>query len=79
MLAAVRPPVGDAAEWAPWTARRYDDSKSTVNNRIHRILRQTGRVILLTAAFLYFLIDLIFFSIVRPLRRRLMALKWVTT
>ena len=54
------PPVGDAAEWALWTARRYDDSKSTVNNRIHRILRQTGRVILLTAAFLYFLIDLIF-------------------
>ena len=55
----------------------HDGSGSTVNNRIHRILRQTGRAILLTGAFLYFLIDLIFFSIVRPLRRRLMALKWV--
>ena len=63
MLAAVRPPVGDAAEWGSVrTARRYDDSKSTVNNEIRRILRQTGRAVLLTVAFLYFLIDLIFFQ-----------------
>jgi hypothetical protein len=31
----------------------------------------------LTIAVLYFLIDLIFLSVVRPLRRRLVALKWV--
>ena len=50
---------------------------SIVNKRFHEILRRTGRAILLPVAFLYFLIDLIFFSIVRPLRRRLMALKWI--
>jgi len=48
-----------------------------MTNRIIRVLRYAGRAILLTVAFLYFLIDLIFFSIVRPIRRRLMALKWV--
>jgi hypothetical protein len=59
LFAAVRRRSG-AAGWALWTAHRYDGSGSTVNNRIHRILRQTGRAILLTVAFLYFLIDLIF-------------------
>ena len=48
-----------------------------MNKRFHGILRRTGRAILLPVAFLYFLIDLIFFSIVRPMRRRLMALKWI--
>jgi hypothetical protein len=32
---------------------------------------------LLTVAALYFLIDLIFLSVVRPLRQRIMVLKWV--
>jgi hypothetical protein len=41
-----------------------------------RVRRYAGRTIILPVAFLYFLIDLIFFSIVRPLRRRLMALRW---
>jgi hypothetical protein len=41
------------------------------------ILRHTARAILLTVAVLYFVIDLIFLSVVRPLRRRLMALKWI--
>ena len=35
------------------------------------------RGVLLTVAVLYFLIGLIFLSIVRPLRRYLMALNWV--
>jgi hypothetical protein len=39
--------------------------------------RRVVRTILLTIAALYFLIDLIFLSVVRPLRRRIMALKWV--
>ena len=45
-------------------------------NRFTRVLRYAGRAVILPAVFLYFLIDLIFFSIVRPLRRRLMALRW---
>jgi hypothetical protein len=44
---------------------------------IIRVLRYAGRAIILTVAFLYFLIDFIFFSVLRPLRRRLMALRWV--
>ena len=48
-----------------------------MTDRIHRVLRYAARAILLTVAFLYFLIDLIFFSIMRPLRKRLMALNWV--
>ena len=47
-----------------------------MTNRINRVPRYAGRAIILPVAFLYFLIDLIFFSIVRPLRRRLMALRW---
>jgi len=50
-----------------------------VTNRINRVPRYAGRAIILPVAFLYFLIDLIFFSIVRPLRRRLMALRWNRT
>lgn len=46
-------------------------------DQISKVLRYAARVVLLTVAVLYFLIDLIFLSIVRPLRRRLMALKWV--
>jgi hypothetical protein len=42
-----------------------------------RFLRHVARAILLTIAILYFLIDLIFLSVVRPLRRRIMALRWV--
>jgi hypothetical protein len=48
-----------------------------VTDRMHQILRYAARAILLTVAFLYFLVDLIFFSIMRPLRKRLMALNWV--
>ena len=44
---------------------------------IVKVLRYAARAILLAVVFLYFLIDLIFFSVVRPLRRRLVALKWV--
>ncbi len=46
-------------------------------NSITGVLRYAGRAILLTVAFLYFLIDFIFFSVLRPLRRRLMALRWI--
>ena len=46
-------------------------------DRITKVLRYAARAILLAVVFLYFLIDLIFFSVVRPLRRRLMGLKWV--
>jgi hypothetical protein len=48
-----------------------------VNDRIHKTLRYLARAILLTIAALYFLIDLIFFSVVRPSWLRLMALRWV--
>ena len=44
---------------------------------VRQILRHIARAILLTVAILYFLIDLIFLSVVRPLRRRLMGLEWV--
>ena len=46
-------------------------------NLLREVLRRGARAILLTVAVLYFLIDLIFLSVVRPLRRRIMALKWV--
>src|SRR5579859_658874 len=49
-----------------------------MTDRVPKVLRYVVRAALLTVAVLYFLIDLIFLSIVRPLRRRLMALKWVT-
>jgi len=48
-----------------------------VTERIAKVLRYAVRAVLLAVALLYFLIDLIFLSFVRPLRRRLMALKWV--
>jgi len=48
-----------------------------VTDRIRRVLRYVVRAVLLTVAVLYFLIDLIFLSVVRPLRRRLMTLRWV--
>jgi hypothetical protein len=48
-----------------------------VTDQVHKILRYAARAILLTVAFLWFLIDFIFFSIIRPLRRRLMALQSV--
>ena len=44
--------------------------------KIGTFLRYAARAIFLTIAVLYFLIDLIFLSVVRPLRRRLMALRW---
>jgi hypothetical protein len=46
-------------------------------NLIWEVLRRAAKAILLTVAVLYFLIDLIFLSVVGPLRRRIMALKWV--
>jgi hypothetical protein len=49
-----------------------------VTDRIRQVLRYVARAILLTVVFLYFLIDLIVLSAIRPLRRRLLALKWVT-
>ena len=44
---------------------------------LRRFLRHVANAILLTIAALYFLIDLIFLSVVHPLRRRVMALSWV--
>ena len=44
---------------------------------VRELLRHIARAIVLAVGILYFLIDLIFLSIVRPLRRRLMGLKWV--
>ena len=46
-------------------------------NLFREVLRRSARAILLTGAVLYFLIDLIFLSVVRPLRRRIMALSWM--
>jgi hypothetical protein len=40
-------------------------------NLFRGVLRRTARPILLTVAVLYFLIDLIFLSVARPLRRRI--------
>ena len=48
-----------------------------MTDRISKVLRYAGRAILLTIAILYFLIDLIFYSILRPLRRRIIAMRWV--
>jgi hypothetical protein len=48
-----------------------------VADRSRTVLRYAARAILLAAAILYFLIDFIFLSVVRPVRRRLMALNWV--
>lgn len=44
---------------------------------VRMFLRHIARAIVLTIAILYFLIDLIFLSVVRPLRRRIMALRSV--
>jgi hypothetical protein len=45
--------------------------------RARELLRRIGRAILLVIATLYFLIDLIFLSAVRPLRRRITGLPWI--
>jgi len=45
--------------------------------KVLEVLRRAARAILLTITASYFLIDLIFFSVVRPLRRRIMALSWM--
>jgi hypothetical protein len=44
---------------------------------VNKALRNVGRVVLLTFVIIYLLIDLIFLSITRPIRRRLMALPWL--
>ncbi len=44
---------------------------------IRSLSRRFGRAVLLVLATLYFLIDLIFLSVLRPLRRRIMALPWI--
>lgn len=46
-----------------------------MRDRLRRLPRQVLRAVLIALATLYFLIDLIFLSIVRPLARRLMALR----
>lgn len=46
-----------------------------MKERLRRLPRQALRVVLIALAILYFLIDLIFLSVLRPLRRRLMALR----
>jgi hypothetical protein len=48
-----------------------------VIDRFYRVPRHVARAAVLTVAVLYFLIDLIFLSVVRPLRRRIMALSWM--
>jgi len=58
-------------------AQRHDGCEAIVTDRIRKVIRHAARAIILTVAVLYFLIDLIFLSVVRPLRRRLMALMWV--
>jgi hypothetical protein len=47
-----------------------------VRVQIDKVLRH-AKAILLTVVSLYFLIDLLFFSIMRPLRRRLTVLRWL--
>jgi hypothetical protein len=49
----------------------------SVIDRFYRVPRHVARAAVLTIAVLYFLIDLIFLSVVRPLRRRIMALSWM--
>jgi hypothetical protein len=51
------------------TVSLRDKARQTVSN--------VGRAILLTFVIIYLLIDLIFLSIMRPLRRRLLALPWL--
>jgi hypothetical protein len=46
-------------------------------NLSRKVLGRVSKAILLTTAALYLLIDLLFLSVVRPLRRRIMALRWV--
>ena len=46
-----------------------------MNDGLRRILRHAIKAMLFTLAVVYFLIDLIFLSMLRPLRRRLMALR----
>lgn len=46
-----------------------------MQHSLRRIARYVLRAILLALAVLYFLIDLLFLSLLRPLRRRLMALR----
>ncbi|HET7883679.1 MAG TPA: hypothetical protein VFL55_22525 [Acetobacteraceae bacterium] len=41
------------------------------------VLRRVARATLLAAATLYFLIDVVFLTMVRPLRQRIMRLRWV--
>jgi hypothetical protein len=48
-----------------------------VTGQAFKFLRHVARAILLAVAALYFLIDLIFFSVISPLRSRLMALQCV--
>ena len=45
---------------------------------VKKALRNVGRVVLLTLVIIYLLFDLIFLSIMRPIRRRLMALPWLS-
>lgn len=44
-------------------------------DQLRQLGHRIGRAILLTFAVIYFLIDLLFLSVLRPLRRRLMALQ----
>lgn len=48
-----------------------------MTNRTLQLLRPLARAAILTVAVLYFLIDLIFFSMIRPLRNCLLTLHWV--
>jgi hypothetical protein len=49
----------------------------TLREEVNKALSNVGRVVLLTFVIVYLLIDLIFLSIMRPIRRRLMALPWL--
>src|SRR5512135_807598 len=48
-----------------------------MNDRLRSLLRYVVKAVLITIAVLYFLIDLVFLSVLRPLRRRFMALRLV--
>jgi hypothetical protein len=49
----------------------------TLRDRVRKTVSNVGGVVLLTFVIIYLLIDLIFLSIMRPLRRRLLALSWL--
>ena len=69
--------AGDATEIVKVQRTLTDECLRVSMFNICEVSRRVARAILLTVAALYFLIDLIFLSMVRALRRRIMDLTWV--